>query len=54
MNKEKMKKTILSTKGGDFKKWYNSLTPSGKDLYEQVINEMKDNFYKNKNTHNPI
>ena len=54
MNKEKMKKTILSTKGGDFKKWYDSLTTSGKELYNQVINELKNDFYKNKNPHNPI
>ena len=41
-----MKEKILNLKGGEFKEWYNSLSPSAKGIYKRTIEEIKEEYYK--------
>ena len=47
--KETMKKEVLNLKGGEFKKWYNSLGTVGQVMYEKVREEISEEHYKQRN-----
>jgi|TARA_R110002020_G_scaffold446839_1_gene659148 hypothetical protein len=39
-----IKKELFNVKGGEFPKWYNSLTKYEKIQYKKILEDVNDNF----------